>query len=792
MNAPLPDPARLLAASVRRVAIGPLVVDLATHEIFDGDARRLRLTPKAMGVLRVLIDHEGTPVHRDLLIEKVWPRQFPTDDVVTKAVRELRRALGESDEHPVIATLPKVGYLLKLPVVALPEIRDPLIEGVATQSAGSASSAPAADTARVPPPAVAELLATSATTAPPAAPQAAPQSAPQAAPQAKPGSRRSAAVLAGTALSMVAAALLWRFWPPEDAGLRPLPLSAAVTGGGAAPSTPPSLAPRLDVLPFTADPGDEGAPDISADGKLVAYTSRRRDSNNYRIYIRSTDGLSERRLTTSEEDVEELQPQFAPDGHQLAFQVIDAAQRCSLHLVDLNGGSPRRLSDCAPGFLVPMEFSVDGRYILLPRIGRFRPGQTGLQQLELATGTLSDYPYPADDFWADVEGRFSPDGRQLLIRRGAAPNSHLLLYSVGSKTPPRLLSGMTGLIRGVTWLNDSRNLVFATDASGVMELWRMDVHSGLTERFGGVHGYFPAAASGAAILVTQQILRPSALVKVELDGRPDTRRSALFGSTRSESWPAFSPDGTRLAFVSDRTGSSQIYLGTLDAAGGNTGEVSQLTQFPAGRPLALDFAPDGRRIAFSLRTLSGSQIGILEIDARRVRMLETPGLREPGRLYFAHDGSLVFDAVYADTRRQLYRLPVDPATARTPEAIGDCAGRMGKTVASGRLYFLGADYNGMYVQDPGQRDCRLLTDAIQWSTMDNWVARSEGPIAALMDGESTGLFRIDPENGKASLIEPLNMEWTSAAGVAVSPDGKTAVVTAPIDEQGDLLLVRGF
>lgn len=781
MNAPLPDPARLFAASVRRVAIGPLVVDLATHEVFDGEARRLRLTPKAMGVLRVLIDHEGTPVHRELLIEKVWPRQCPTDDVVTKAVRELRRALGETDDHPVIATLPKVGYLLKLPVVALPDIRDPLIEGVATQASASGAPVTPADAPVVLPAAAEPAMVTAA-----AIPAAAPL-------PSRPRFHRPAAVLAGVALLGAATAALWRWWPDSGVRQTPSPMAAAVTSSNVrAPTATSSLAPRLDVLPFTADPGDEGAPDISADGKLVAYTSRRRDSNNYRIYIRSTDGLSERRLTSSEEDVEELQPQFAPDGHQLAFQVIDAGERCSLHLVDLNGGSPRHLSDCAPGFLVPMEFSVDGRYILLPRIGRFRAGQTGLQQLELATGTLSDYPYPADPYWADVEGRFSPDGRHLLIRRGAAPNSHLLLFDVGGKESPRLLSGMTGLIRGVTWLNDSRNLVFATDASGVMELWRMDVQSGLTERFGGVHGYFPAAASDAAILVTQQILRPSALVKVDLDGKADTRRSALFGSTRAESWPAFSPDGGRLAFVSDRTGSSQIYLGMLDAEGGRTGEVAQLTQFTAGRPLALDFAPDGRRIAFSLRTLSGTQIGVLDIDARRVRMLDTPGLREPGRLHFAPDGGLVFDAVNGEMRRQLYRLPVDPAPDQAPEAVGECAGRMGKTVASGRLYFLGADYNGMYVQEPGQRNCRLLTEAIQWSTMDNWVARSEGPIAALTNGDSSGLFRIDPDNGKASLIEPLDMEWTSAAGVAISPDGKTAVVTAPIDEQGDLLLVRGF
>lgn len=748
--------------------IGPLVIDLATHEVYAGDAARQRLTPKAIGVLKVLIEHEGTPVHRDQLIEKVWPRQFPTDDVVTKAVRELRRALGETDDHPVIATLPKVGYLLKLPVVALPEIRDPAQQGVATAAIEEAPASevdPAAGTL------ASEMVVTSAQS-----------TAAESAPLGRPARRGRpvAAMLMGAATLVVAAG--WYLWSRGE------PATPAVSGNAlSAPAngTPASLAPRLDVQPFTADPGDEGAPDVSADGKLVAYSSRRRDSNNYRIFIRSADGLSERRLTTSAADEEELQPVFAPDGHQLAYQVIDAEQRCSLRLVDLNGGSPRHLADCASGFLVPIEFSHDGRFLLLPRVGRFRENAMGLQQLDLDSGALSDYAYPSPQYEPDVEARFSPDGRQLVLRRGAAPNSQLLLHAVGSAEPPRLVPGVTGLIRGMTWLHDNRNVVFATDASGVMELWRLDTRDGLVERFGGIAGYFPAAASRAGLLVTQQVLRPSALLTATLDGKPDSQRASLFGSTRSESWPAFSPDGTQLAFVSDRTGSSQIYLGRLPG-----GEVSQLSQFPAGRPLALHFAPDGRQIAFSLRTMAGPQVGVLEIGSRRIRLLELPGLSDPGRLSFAPDGSLLLDAMDAGMQRRIFRLA--HAGDVQPVAIGDCTGRMARQVASGRIYFLGPESSGLYVQEAGASTCRLLSEAIRWATMDSWTVRDSGPVAALMSGDSAGLFQLDPQTGAATLIESLDLEWTSATGLAISPDGQTAVVTAPIDEQGDLVMVRGF
>jgi acylaminoacyl-peptidase len=56
--------------------------------------------------------------------------------------------------------------------------------------------------------------------------------------------------------------------------------------------------------------------------------------------------------------------------------------------------------------------------------------------------------------------------------------------------------------------------------------------------------------------------------------------------------PRWSPDGTRLAFVSNRTGASQIWLRFMD-----TGEMSALTNL-ATAPSALSWSPDGTQLAF--------------------------------------------------------------------------------------------------------------------------------------------------------------------------------------------------
>ena len=61
-----------------------------------------------------------------------------------------------------------------------------------------------------------------------------------------------------------------------------------------------------------------------------------------------------------------------------------------------------------------------------------------------------------------------------------------------------------------------------------------------------------------------------------------------------ESFPRWSPDGQRLAYVSTESSSSQIHLRWMDA--GQTARLSQLTRTPRG----LTFSPDGTRLAFSM------------------------------------------------------------------------------------------------------------------------------------------------------------------------------------------------
>ncbi len=95
------------------VRVGEWRVEPLRGALFDPDGKSHHLKPKVMDVLLCLAEHAGQPVTRDELIECVWGERGASDEVLTKAVSELRQVLGDTAGLPrYIETIPKRGYRL--------------------------------------------------------------------------------------------------------------------------------------------------------------------------------------------------------------------------------------------------------------------------------------------------------------------------------------------------------------------------------------------------------------------------------------------------------------------------------------------------------------------------------------------------------------------------------------------------------------------------------------------------------------------------------------------------------
>jgi Tol biopolymer transport system component/DNA-binding winged helix-turn-helix (wHTH) protein len=96
--------------------LGDLEVRPDSGEV-HGPRGTVRLRPLLVEILLRLAAEPGAVVRRETLLEEVWPRRMVNDEVLSRAIAELRTALGDDARAArYVETLPKIGYRLVAPV----------------------------------------------------------------------------------------------------------------------------------------------------------------------------------------------------------------------------------------------------------------------------------------------------------------------------------------------------------------------------------------------------------------------------------------------------------------------------------------------------------------------------------------------------------------------------------------------------------------------------------------------------------------------------------------------------
>jgi DNA-binding winged helix-turn-helix (wHTH) protein len=88
----------------------PFVLDPRTRQLLrDGD--EVALSPKAFHLLLLLVTNRARAMTRDELQQQLWPSTFVLETNLAGVVAEVRRALGDTAEHPTfVRTMHRFGY----------------------------------------------------------------------------------------------------------------------------------------------------------------------------------------------------------------------------------------------------------------------------------------------------------------------------------------------------------------------------------------------------------------------------------------------------------------------------------------------------------------------------------------------------------------------------------------------------------------------------------------------------------------------------------------------------------
>ena len=215
---------------------------------------------------------------------------------------------------------------------------------------------------------------------------------------------------------------------------------------------------------------------------------------------------------------------------------------------------------------------------------------------------------------------------------------------------PRRLSNWNAALTGLSWTPDGREIVYSVQEQPGSRLWRIHANSARPGR-GSPIGDIPLAAVDPSIsrpmpgqsarLAFQTITRDVDLHLMDLEARlaNDTIESTLFSkSTRIESSARFSSDGSRIAFVSSRSGDSEIWV-----AGRDGSRLQQITSLGAPQLVVGGWSPDGARIVFDAAVAGNSDVYLVGSDGGHLRRLTSepstdgiPSWSGDGRwIYFA-------------------------------------------------------------------------------------------------------------------------------------------------------------
>lgn len=169
--------------------------------------------------------------------------------------------------------------------------------------------------------------------------------------------------------------------------------------------------------------------------------------------------------------------------------------------------------------------------------------------------------------------------------------------------------------------------------------------------------------------------------------------------------PAWSPDGTRLAYVSFQGGRPRLYIQELVS-----GQQRKLTAFP-GLNSAPAWSPDGKRLAITLSKDGNPEIYVMELNDQRLQRLTNSAAIDTEPAWAPDGRSLVFTSDRGG-KPQIYRVPAVGGRAERVTFEGEYNARATFSPDGKQLAFVhGVD--GAYriaVLDFESQSIRVLTD----------------------------------------------------------------------------------
>ena len=540
------------------------------------------------------------------------------------------------------------------------------------------------------------------------------------------------------------------------------------------------------VTPVVTNVGTKLTPSLSPDGQHVAFAWNGGAGPLLSIYVKLIGTEEPLRLTKQAST--DFNPVWSPDGRYIAFCRIQKDEP-GIYIISALGGAERRVRKTrwweqefseALGSVGRLSWSTDGKLLAFSDRESNNDAASifllSLDSLEVRRLTSSK---------GDFDPAFSPDGQTLAFARRVGPGAGIYTVPISGGQEKRFSSDVT-IYWGLTWTSDGRNLVFPEASWPVNAGWlsKVSIDGGEPERLQfGQEGIEPMIRGNRLVYVRQA--ENLSIWRRKLDSlRSATPPDRFISSTRMESGPQFSPDGTKIAFESTRSGYYEVWMCRSDGS-----DLVQLSHFNSmtGTPR---WSPDGQQIAFDSSASGNADIFVVDSLGGSPRRLTSEPSSEVVPSW-SGDGRWIYFASDRTGHQEVWKMP---STGGSAVQVTHQGGFAALESPDGRFlyYAKGLGVPGLWrVPTNGGEEIEVISSLEAglwgyWAVVENGIYYLEMTAKPGINFFDTAVHRttrvFDLENPPA---------W-GAPGLAISPNKKTMLYTQQDAPNSDIILVENF
>ena len=571
--------------------------------------------------------------------------------------------------------------------------------------------------------------------------------------------------LAAALVILAVAVAGWLYWAPSE-----------------------NVAPSPNTIPLTTYEGIERDPAVSPDGEHLAFVWNGGGDGHYHLYVMLIGGGEPLQLTKAPSD--DFSPTWTPDAREITF-LRETNGSHEVLSIPVLGGPEQRLATTSVGAMgvagrettKGLDWSPDGQFLAIVDNDSVneKPGVFLLSK----DATKRRLTSPPAGFIADSHPEFSRDGKRVaFIRHHAGGVADLFVQPIEGEAEQLTLS--QGFLSDLDW-SDRETLVFTAvqRPQRVYRLWNIPETGGEPALLPfGENARHISIPQGRGRLAYSQWIESENIWRVSGPSAEDSSPAVkLIASTRKDSVPRFSPDGSQITFQSTRSGRLNIWVCNSD--GTNPVQLTRVDQ--AYQP---KWSPSGRQIAFHAYEpdKAGGDIYIIDAKGGFPRNVTQDGFKQ-GVPHWSRDERWIYYNSLRTGEYQIWKIsteggePVQITTKGGWDPFEDEEGRYiyyAKEVPSEGIWRVPVD---------GGEETPVLKKTISFSEWCLW----RGSIIYI-NKENERQPRIemfDLRSQETREVVSLGPATRTGRGLTVSPDGQW-ILYSQLDVDSDIMLVEDF